>query len=240
MGERLKIVFIVGCGRTGTHLLANTINSNPNWSVSIEQSPIFPLTADIAIKSRRHLIPNLISAYKKAITTAHSQGKHFCDKSHPALWMVEDLYKAFPDAIFLYTKRNPYAAVHSMFKHGGVMYWCNNYQKWPTPNPFLGITANNVKQYAQLSDVEKCWLRLQAHDIEANRLLMDSDYPLNMYRINMDNIFNPNTRHTILSKISELLGDKFTFPTIIEGVNENWESASPKLNYPPEMATHKL
>ena|GEM_PF-3657903 len=94
---------------------------------------------------------------------ARAAPRHYVDKSHPKLWLVEDLAEAFPNARFLGIQRSPFATVASMLRHPGVLNWCKIWKKFPVPNRFLGITEFNVQAYENLSLAGRCALRWRCH-----------------------------------------------------------------------------
>ncbi|WP_018248560.1 sulfotransferase family protein [Orenia marismortui] len=160
---RNKKIFILGTGRSGTHWLAYILANHPNIRATIEEPIIFDLVTKMALNEdlRAENFPKLIKLYCEE--AKKSFPKDYLDKSHPNLWLAEDLAQIFPRAFFIAIQRNPYATVASMLKHQGVLYWHKNWRDFPVPNSFLGIDKSNVEQYEDLSITTQCALRWRAH-----------------------------------------------------------------------------
>ncbi len=162
-GMRSRPVFILGCGRSGTHLLAHTLSAHPRVRATIEAQPMFGLSTAMAMNV--HLEPvwfaRLVRHYQ--IELRRSPRRLYVDKSHPNLWIAEKLRDAFPDARFLGIERNAFATVASMMKHRGVAAWHFRWKEFPVPNRFLGITAELAAVYDDLPLASRCALRWQAH-----------------------------------------------------------------------------
>lgn len=161
--SRARPVFVLGTGRSGTHWLGESLGGHPEVRATIEIEPMFGMSTRIALDRRleRKAFPRLVQAYKRQIE--RSPTPIYLDKAHPNIWTAEKLKRAFPDALFLGTERNPYATVASMMKHGGVADWHRQWRKYPIPNRFLGITKEAAATYADLSLASKCAMRWVAH-----------------------------------------------------------------------------
>lgn len=158
-----KIIFIVGTGRAGTHWLGWTLRGHPDIRVTVEKPAMFNKVVSMALDARekqRQLKP-LIWRYR--IEHALSAPRHYVDKSHPNLWLIEELQEIFPRALFIGIKRNAFATVASMLLHKGVRDWCLRWREFPIPNPFLGITEENAVHYPNMSLEARCALRWRAH-----------------------------------------------------------------------------
>lgn len=158
-----KIIFILGTGRSGTHWLGYILENHPLIKATIEKKSIFRLVVKIALDSskKEKLYPKLIKKYKNQLDKYPNF--HYLDKSHPNIWIAQDLLKTFPNAKFVGIIRNPYATISSMFLHKGVMSWIKNWNRYPIPNKFLGITEENSKFYDDFSLTKKCMLRWISH-----------------------------------------------------------------------------
>jgi len=151
------IVFIIGSGRCGTNMVGELLASNKEWNVDIEQQPQFGLGTQLATQVwNPHTFHDLISIYKEK----SSQYQNYADKIHPNLWIAEELQEIFPEAKFIYCKRNVTDVVKSMEKHHGVNTW---YDKPDNPQlrRFLGKGIAELDKYAK---------RLLAHDMEYDRI----------------------------------------------------------------------
>lgn len=158
--------FVIGSGRSGTHLIGRIIGSHPKVQAYIEDEKFFPLVTQIATgELSKRKIPKLISKYKKEFQKIELP--YILEKSHPNIWMVEELMAAFPYSFFVGIYRDVYATVSSMLLHEGVISWFNKLPE-NQPNPFLGIDQSNVDIYQTLPIESKCALRWLSHK---NRLL---------------------------------------------------------------------
>ena len=95
--------------------------------------------------------------------------KHYVNKSHPSLWLAEDLVDILSSVRFLYSSRNAYSVVASSLKHRAVRKRVRE-----TPSElcyFLGVVHNDIKnKYDKMSDVQKLTLKWLSHESEAKRL----------------------------------------------------------------------
>lgn len=156
-------VFIIGTGRSGTHWLAHVLRSHLDFRVNFERFPMFPLVVRMALypRSRKLLLPVLVASYR---AQRLASGKRiYADKSHPAIWIAEQLADALPGAFFLGVQRNPFATVSSMMRVDGVRAWHERWQRYPVPNEFLGITRELAASYGDLSLAAQCALRWRVH-----------------------------------------------------------------------------
>ncbi|WP_332694840.1 sulfotransferase family protein [Halalkalibacter lacteus] len=169
MGNQ-KVIFVIGTGRSGTHWVGHILQSHPNIHVSIEKPEIFNRVTNMALNNttKKELFPQLVELYRKEQKIAYP--KHYADKSHPNIWLAEELAATFPNAKFIGIYRNPYATVASMLKHQGVQMWYKKWSDYPIPNRFLGITNENVNDFKQMSLPVKCALRWQSHKLQLNYL----------------------------------------------------------------------
>jgi hypothetical protein len=190
-------VFVVGCGRSGTHLLGHILSEDQNCHVRFEQPPSFNWIVKMAVDARREadLFPRLIELCK--VLHGEVYPKHLTEKSHPALWLTEKLAEALPDAIFIAIKRKLLPTVASMLKHRGTRKWVE--EKWvelPIPNRFLGIT--DAKWYRKLPLESRCALRVIAHSREVDRLY--AAMPDRMQVVQYEQIEHPLVRPCTLEK----------------------------------------
>jgi hypothetical protein len=160
---KARKIFIIGTGRSGTHWAGYILKAHPDCYATIEDPRIFNLVTEMALNPtrRKDLFTKLLVKYRYQHTLVAP--KHYLDKSHPNIWLAEDLAKNFSDAIFIGILRNPYATVASMLKHRGVLFWIERWKEFPVPNQFLGITRENASEWEQLSLAAKCALRWRSH-----------------------------------------------------------------------------
>ena len=168
--SRSRAIFVIGTGRSGTHWIGYTLATHPEIVASIETRPMFSWSTRMALDptNRRRLLPKLIRAYRWRILKATP--RHYLDKSHPNIWIAEELKQAFPTALFLGIERNPFATVASMMKHPGVSAWHHRWREFPIPNRFLGIDAEAALTYEDLPFASKCALRWLAHREQMDHL----------------------------------------------------------------------
>lgn len=157
------MVFVIGTGRSGTHWIGYILRNHPDIHVSIEKGDIFYKVTNMALNPsiKPELFPKVVKLYKEEYKKA--EPKHYVDKSHPNIWLVEDLIETFPDVLFIGIKRDPYATVSSMLLHSGVRSWYKKWDSFPLPNHFLGITNQNIEKYMKLPLASKCALRWVSH-----------------------------------------------------------------------------
>ena len=168
-----KQIFICGTGRTGTHLLGRTIASHPEVTPRIEIANTFNLITKIAT-SRDFTFP-LINQYRFWLLNRRfskiisKEKQHILEKSHPSLWLFEELSSSFKNAYFVGIQRDILPSLNSMLQHQGVLSW---YSRLPQnkQNRFLGISENNKWKFNELSIEEKCALRWCSDVDEMHRL----------------------------------------------------------------------
>ncbi len=177
---RFNRIFIIGTGRSGTHLLAEIIDSHPDIPVVYEDKNFY-ISQDIAIKG--------IDRWDEY----HPTG---CEKSHQNLWIAEELHRRFPDSGFIYTKRNTEDIVKSMIAHGGILGWFD----MEGVNPkFLGYDVKPTD--ATIEDL--CRLRIDAHNKEYERL--KDIIPIHLF--NFDNLMaNKDEEISKLEKFLDVNG----------------------------------
>ena len=163
-------IFVLGSGRSGTHWVGYILEGHRDIHVTIEKPPIFKWVTEIALDfgKKAELLPKLLDRYEAEHRAVRP--KHYADKSHPNIWIAEELSAAFADARFIGIQRNPYGTVASMLKHPGVLAWHERWKEFPVPNPFLGITRENQAGYETMPLAAKCALRWTAHRERMNAL----------------------------------------------------------------------
>ena len=159
-----QMVFVLGTGRSGTHWIGNILDSHADFRVTVEKRSLFNLVTTMALdpSTKRSLFPKLVRRYR--VQHARVAPKHYGDKSHPNIWLADELAEVFPNARFVGIQRNVYATVASMLKHRGALKWQEGWRKFPIPNAFLGITDENAAHYEALPVAAKCALRWLAHE----------------------------------------------------------------------------
>lgn len=145
------MIFIVGLGRSGTHLLANIINSG--MPTDIEAQPQFNLVLDAVVWGKP--IDQLKNIYE-------AKPKKYATKDHPIIWLVESFRYLKPK--FVCIERDVNQVVASSLLHDGVRQWVT--QTYP-PNP---LSANYVPGYAEMNTVGRLALRWLVNHQRINEL----------------------------------------------------------------------
>jgi len=157
-------------------MLANILDSHPDFTVTQEELPIFKLVNTMAMSNHRNDLRELFTRYREKL----NEHRFYADKSHPAIWFAEELDREFgEDAYFIGAQRGAMGSVASMLKHKAILTMMERWRDYPVPNPYLGINEDNVGSYMLRSTAEKCALKWKAHrdrmdDLQGrlNRLLI--------------------------------------------------------------------
>jgi hypothetical protein len=164
--EQLKILFVVGTGRSGTHLVTQCLSGHRqivDLAGGKENPLIFGLVTQAAL-DYSHATPLLDKAQNWYDALARLAAPNWLvDQSHPNIWFADSWAKIYPQAHFVAIIRNPFSVVASMMRHQGVRAWAEQWEKFPVPNALLGITEENRSTYADMTLVERCTLRWIAH-----------------------------------------------------------------------------
>lgn len=222
-----KIIFILGTGRSGTHLIGRTIASHPEIEGHIENPDHFMLSAYIA--AYQDLVPGfatypfkrlLLHKYKRLLNT--TRYNFILDKTHPNIWLAEFLYKHLPNAVFIGVVRDVLPTVASMMQHEDVMGW---YKKIPQgrPNRFLGISKDNLSQFRNLSTLEKCVYRWQSHKNELERL-QSTLSPSRMMIVNYEKFMNTPDEHLQELAAFIKIENRYNFEKLKKESLEKWKS----------------
>lgn len=196
-----SIVAVIGTGRSGTHLVGQLIATSKKVTPSIEDDELFPLITKAAVNNSRKDIPRIIKTLKKR--SEKCQTDIYLEKSHPLLWFVKDKELAKLNIKYMGIIRDPYATVASMLKHRGVRKWCEDWDKFPQPNPFFGTTEENKESYKKMSLTGKCTMRWISHTkelIHLESVLAPDEYLLVHYEDLLTN------HDEIIQKIENFLG----------------------------------
>lgn len=153
------MIIIVGVGRAGTHLLADIIKADSNYTVDIEAQPQFNYSVN-AVVWGRHLL-DLINIYRL------KHKPNYVTKDYPCLWLYDALTATIPEVKFVAVTRNPYATIASALLHKGVMSWVTEAAMYP-PNPLSGTLS--PKYRPNMTAVELLALRWLEHQLEIERI----------------------------------------------------------------------
>lgn len=219
-----KLIFIVGTGRSGTHLLGRILATNPHIKGRFEEPETFRLITRIAVNQDvkcpfRVYFLKLTLRKKLANILKHSS-KHILEKSHPSLWLIDYLVDKFKNVLFIGICRDVLPTVSSMLEHKGVLSW---YKKLPLnrENRFLGITKINKSYFEKLTIEEKCALRWLSHKNELQR--MQLKYPDKLFLLKYEDFIQEPK--PILSKIASFVGvtDTFELESIHSKAIDKWK-----------------
>lgn len=199
-----KIIFIIGNGRSGTHLLGRSIASHLDIHGRVETPNTFKLITKIAT-TQDFTNPLYVDLLKIILVyrirkSIKNSLKHVLEKSHTSLWLVDHLITKFDNSYFIGIYRDLEQTVSSMLEHNGILSW---YKKLPQnqENRFLGITKDNKSYFNLLSLEEKCALRWLSHKKELFRLYEKYPNRVRIIKYN-DFVLNPESN---LSAISSFL-----------------------------------
>ncbi|MDX1627564.1 MAG: sulfotransferase [Fulvivirga sp.] len=183
------IIFVIGTGRSGTHLIGRIIGSHPRVKPFIEDERFFHLSTQIATgQLRDNKIKKLVKNYRVAFSKVKED--YILEKSHPNIWHVERLNEAFDKSYFVGIYRDVYSTVSSMLKHQGVLSWFDTLAQ-DKINPFLGITEYNINYYKSLPVHQKCALRWLSHKQRLTKL--NNRYPSNVKILNYNELLTGQT-----------------------------------------------
>jgi hypothetical protein len=165
-----KRVFVVGTGRSGTCWMGDLLGLHPQVRSFVELRPLFDLVTRAAVYGPpdAQVLRQIFEAYERLFLAAAPH--HCADKSHPALWIAEELAERFDNSWFVGMVRDVHPTVASMLRHNGVRRWCEQWDQYPIPNRFLGITHDNLAWYREASLVQRCVARWWSHRAELVRL----------------------------------------------------------------------
>ncbi|MFO8234693.1 MAG: sulfotransferase [Bacteroidales bacterium] len=220
-----KIIFVIGTGRSGTHLLGRTISSHSLIEGHIEDPALFHPAVNIAVKqdiaNPLYIVAQkyrLIKKYKSLLKK--SEADFILEKSHPVMWFSEYLKNKIPGSLFVGILRNPFQTVSSMLNHEGVLEW---YSKLPQdkPNRFLGITEENKVFFKDLPLESKCTYRWLSHRQELTKLkdVLKDSYLMFEYGDFLEHI--PD----YLEKLSKFIGvnNRFTPENLKKESMDKWK-----------------
>lgn len=109
-----KTIFVVGLCRSGTTWLGEILGSHPDITTTNEPAGIMPkvlqMLWDPSTKST--LLQPVLDFYHEKTETVGTE--FYCDKSHPNLWLMDELAEAFPGVKFVGILRDPYPTIASM------------------------------------------------------------------------------------------------------------------------------
>jgi hypothetical protein len=163
-------IFIIGTGRSGTCWFGDLLGTHPSIRSFVEPRPVFDMVTSMAVDpdQEAELLEPALREYDRLFCRAYPF--HLADKTHPALWIAGHLKEHYDDSVFIALRRNVEPTVASMLQHKGVRRWCEEWERYPVPNRFLGISAANLEWYRDASVLERCVARWWSHENEIDRL----------------------------------------------------------------------
>jgi hypothetical protein len=154
------IVFILGNGRSGTHFVAELINSSGKFEYNGEEEPMFTISCRLNILGEKDLLPKLIDLYKDIEKMRKNKILGYIDKCHPNLFIAEKLRENIKDAVFICISRSLEGTTQSMLKHEGCMSWFKKVTNFP--NKYLGLESiEETKSLTNEELIKKRWLAHQ-------------------------------------------------------------------------------
>jgi len=173
------IVFIVGCGRSGTHLAANFFESSDEVKIRYENTNEFTASS-IAIQKNfsNASVDTIIKGYHNLQKT-----DVIIEKNHVTMWFYDKIIQEFPQSKFIYILREPYQIINSMKSHGGVQHWYD-IMDMSQKNKFLGITQENYDKFGSYSQIEKYANKVKSHQLQLEE--MKRQIPSNLLVIDYD------------------------------------------------------
>jgi hypothetical protein len=185
----MDAIFIIGSGRTGTHLMCNELLTYKNTFDDVnrgkgetakENEKRLLTSTETAIK-QIPLPDNVIKDYKGSVENK----KVFINQDHTNLFHVEQLLENFPDCLFFAMKRPIPQVVSSMLRKPATLRWFEWSKKnGKFPNKFTGIKdKNHIKK---LSIEQLCAKRVRSHYKEINRL--KNLYPKNIVIVEFEKL----------------------------------------------------
>ena|SRR5690554_3824318 len=218
--SKKKKVFIVGTGRSGTHLLARTLGSAKEVDAHIESNKYFKLLTNAAIHKNtndRQSLVKLIREYDSFMN--QSKKRIVLDKTHPNLWLIDEINSEISNSYFVGIKRNLYATVNSMLRHEGVLKWYTTLDL-DVPNDFLGINELNMHYFKDLPLEAKCALRWKSHQQKLEEVVVKYE---NFILVDYEDFYNDIG--SVLRKINDFVDEDlfYTVEKLNQGGDIKWQ-----------------
>lgn len=189
--------------------------------VLIEQAPLFEwvLRAAMDPENDGHLYSEILRRYRGE--AAFAGRRRLVDKSHPNIWLAQQLAADFPKAQFIAITRDVFGTTASMLQHAGVRHWIEEWDRYPVPNRFLGITDENRDWYASLSLAERAAQRWLVH-LKQMHLLEDTLGDRLLHLSYAELFQNPRDHALKIAEFLELKNPLET-PEVKAGSLEKWK-----------------
>jgi hypothetical protein len=181
-------VFIIGCGRSGTHWVARAVASASGYAGTISDMDGVPSDVGKPLWQVRKLCEkfayNPMSITKVDVAKVHAlyqhlhemyaRGQCYVDKTHGFIWAAEVLAELFPNALFVGTQRSVFPSVASLLYREGSMRARragNRWRAFPVPNGPSGITTRIAAEcYSGLTMPERAALLWKSHVCKMERV----------------------------------------------------------------------
>lgn len=157
-----KMIFVVGCGRSGMHLLAKTLASDPTINATIEEQAQFNLAVGAVVNKNVAALNRLCEIYRRA-------KRPYLTKDHTNLWLYRQLKKRFPEAHWVAIERDPYGTIASSLIHEGVLDWVI-YHENRRKNPLSGTLGLTGDEFEALPVVARLTLKWMYHSYRIEEL----------------------------------------------------------------------
>ena len=231
----MKMVFIVGIGRSGTSLLQSMLGAHPEITALVEtsflrryiitgESSVVGLSNDKkidrnpvlrrALQSDRLTVPDFIDAYRNSLK-GHCTS-HILDKDPRLVESIPQLYKLFPDCRIIHIVRDPRDVLASKKK-----------ADWSSNRSLLNYLIVSRLQLTSALDAEKTY---QIHTLKYEDLLENSERELrNICRyigieFSADSLDYVNTAKQLTSD-EELAWKKETFGPVLKNNAGKWQGS---------------
>lgn len=177
-----KKIFIIGCGRSGTHWVGGIVTSNPVCGGTV--TDVNRKTGGLIALIRNWCetgiyYPNQLNAVLPKIYNGYNQyqrkyyPRHYADKTHGAIWIADSLLYMFPHARFIGIERNPLPTITSLIHRNSSMRTRrsgNRWKKFPIPTAPSGISPSIAEYYENFSIYERAALVWIAHKAKMKQM----------------------------------------------------------------------
>lgn len=170
--KQTKPVFIVGSGRCGTYALSQLLQGQPNIEIHHEylfENILKPAVMyAMGVMDDEAIIKVLRETHEPAVH--YTKAKYWVDCSNALPWVIQPLYKIFPEAQFVHIVRDGRKVTSSFYnKFQEVMYnddctaaltnWLDSDGKLPCPPPekkfWRPVPRKDDKLYRDFQDFDR-------------------------------------------------------------------------------------
>lgn len=234
-------IFIIGCGRSGTHWVGNAIVSVPGYAGTVKDMDGVPSDVGKPLWNVRKLCEKFaynpldvtkadavkVHALYQHLHKTHADGRCYVDKTHGFIWAAEVLAKLFPSALFVGTQRDVFPSAASLLYREGSMKARRRGNRWrayPVPNGPSGITTKIASEcYSGLTMPERAALLWKSHACKMERVKKNLGNRLLIVDFEETLKNSPSHAGECLSNfIGASVPCKFEAPRPV--VNERWRS----------------